>query len=91
MIPHGTTTGYNYYACRCDDCKESVRRYMQKYRAARGGPTKGETRAWRAADLATKRLRAKYPRQYARLVEEAKKELLAQDRELPAKTRRRAA
>lgn len=29
---HGTTHGYNYYRCRCDDCRETQNEYRQERR-----------------------------------------------------------
>jgi hypothetical protein len=31
---HGTLTGYNYFRCRCDACREAARTYYQKWKAA---------------------------------------------------------
>lgn len=30
-IPHGSPRGYQYYACRCDDCKAAARRQRARY------------------------------------------------------------
>lgn len=30
---HGTLNGYSNYRCRCTDCREAQRLYMQDYRA----------------------------------------------------------
>lgn len=35
---HGTTTGYQHHGCRCDECREAVRRYMRAYRRRKGVP-----------------------------------------------------
>lgn len=34
-IPHGTCTGYNYWRCRCCECKEAYARYYRELRAPR--------------------------------------------------------
>lgn len=35
--PHGTHSGYVYWKCRCDSCKEVQRVVMANYRAAKRG------------------------------------------------------
>lgn len=35
MPKHGTTQGYNHWACRCSDCREAWAAYMRAYRKRR--------------------------------------------------------
>lgn len=34
-VPHGTNTGYTSYQCRCDECKNARKVYMNEYRVRR--------------------------------------------------------
>lgn len=34
---HGTTNGYNYHACRCDNCRTAATRAIRKWRAGGAG------------------------------------------------------
>ena len=34
-VTHGTHTGYSYYGCRCDRCREAQNRYVREWRKQR--------------------------------------------------------
>lgn len=36
MTPHGTVTGYQYWACRCDPCRDANRTYKRNLRETKG-------------------------------------------------------
>jgi 5-methylcytosine-specific restriction endonuclease McrA len=40
-IPHGTSSGYTYWKCRCDDCRIARRAYKARWRASVAERTKG--------------------------------------------------
>jgi hypothetical protein len=36
FIPHGTSSGYSYHGCRCDECTRWRRNYARKERLRQG-------------------------------------------------------
>lgn len=79
-MKHGTTTGYCYYKCRCDDCKNAQRDYMNKYRNTEHGKkrqnltnTVSDIRKQIAAEI----LRERHPDLWIIACEEAEKHATA--------------
>lgn len=73
-MKHGTTTGYCYHKCRCEDCTRAQTNYMNKYRSTEHGRTRQklnneiyEIRKRIAAEL----LKDKYPELWAQVCAEA--------------------
>lgn len=79
-MKHGTTTGYCYYKCRCQECKEAQRDYMNKYRKTEHGKTRqklsndiSDIRKQLAAEI----LKNKYPHLWTVVCNEAEQHATA--------------
>lgn len=62
-IPHGSTVGYRYHGCRCDDCTAAARASAAKFRQANPDSGRAADRRWKQAhpDKVTEK-RRKYRR-----------------------------
>jgi hypothetical protein len=74
-IPHGTTAGYRYHRCRCDECRRAQRDAMRD--ARRDNPRvraydRLQRKAW---SLALTQLRERHSEEFERLYARAKKEM----------------
>lgn len=74
-MKHGTTTGYCYHKCRCEQCTKAQTNYMNKYRKTEQGGKRQrlnneiyEIRKRIAAEL----LKDKYPELWKEVCEQAK-------------------
>ena len=73
-MKHGTTTGYNRYKCRCEDCTRAQREYMRFYRGSKIAAAVAVS--WAARERAVRRLIEQHPADYKRLLDdEAAREL----------------
>lgn len=75
-MKHGTTTGYCYYKCRCEECTKAQRDYMTKYRKTEHGKTRSklsndisDIRKQLAAEI----LKTRYPHLWTVVCNEAEK------------------
>lgn len=66
-IPHGTSSGYTYHACRCQKCRDFMRDYMRERRASRSDINDLALNAARRSAQAL--LAQRHPREFQKLYE----------------------